>query len=108
MQKRRVQRSHADWCCLIFASSIRAVLHDDSVFQEPSQFRPERFLDPNVKLPEAVYGFGRRICPGRFMARSSIWITIASVLAAFEIAPITDHDGVPQVPKENYTPGIIS
>ncbi|KAN0135349.1 Cytochrome P450 [Lactarius tabidus] len=85
-----------------------AVLHDDSVFQEPSQFRPERFLDPNVKLPEAVYGFGRRICPGRFMARSSMWITVASVLAAFEIAPITDHDGIPQVPKENYKPGIIS
>jgi len=85
-----------------------AVLHDESVFPEPSQFRPERFLDPNVKLPEAVYGFGRRICPGRFMARSSMWITVASVLAAFEIGPIIDHDGIPRVPRENYKPGIIS
>lgn len=84
------------------------MLHDESVFPEPSHFRPERFLDPNVKLPEAVYGFGRRICPGRFMARSSMWITVASVLAAFEIGPIIDHDGVPQVPGENYKPGIIS
>ncbi|KAF8262577.1 cytochrome P450 [Lactarius quietus] len=85
-----------------------AVLHDEAVFPEPSQFRPERFLDPNVKLPEAVYGFGRRICPGRFMARSSMWITVASILAAFEIRPITDDAGVPQIPREDYNPGIIS
>lgn len=84
------------------------MLHDESVFPEPSQFRPERFLDLNVKLPEAVYGFGRRICPGRFMARSSMWITIASVLAAFEIGPITGDDGVPQMPREDYKPGVIS
>lgn len=84
------------------------MLHDESVFPKPSQFQPERFLDPNVKLPEAVFGFGRRICPGRFMARSSTWITIASVLSAFEIGPIIDDDGVPQMPKGDYTPGIIS
>jgi cytochrome P450 len=85
-----------------------AVLHDESVFPEPNQFRPERFLDPNVKLPEAVFGFGRRICPGRFMARSSMWIAIVSVLAAFEIGPITDGDGVPLIPREDYTAGVIS
>ncbi|KAI9452763.1 cytochrome P450, partial [Lactarius psammicola] len=85
-----------------------ALLHDESVFPEPSRFRPERFLDPDVKLPDAVFGFGRRICPGRFMARSSMWITIASVLAAFEISPITNGDGVPLIPEEDFTTGLIS
>ncbi|KAI0269994.1 cytochrome P450 [Gloeopeniophorella convolvens] len=85
-----------------------AVLHDEDVFPEPARFKPERFLDPNVKLPEAVFGFGRRICPGRYMARSSMWITIASVLAAFDIAPTVSDEGVPLIPKEDYKPGVIS
>ena len=42
------------------------------------------------------------------MARSSMWITVASVLAAFEISPVVDGGGVPQVPKEEYSVGAIS
>ncbi|KAH9959806.1 cytochrome P450 [Russula dissimulans] len=85
-----------------------AMLHDESVFPEPSQFRPERFLDPKVKPLDAGFGFGRRICPGRFMARSSMWIAIASVLAVYDISPVIDGNGVPQIPKEEYTEGIVS
>jgi cytochrome P450 len=83
------------------------VLHDESVFPESNRFKPERFLDPSVKLPEAVFGFGRRICPGRFMARSSMWIAVASVLAAYDISPVLSPDGVPLIPKEEYTQGVI-
>ena len=84
------------------------MLHDESVFPEALRFQPERFLDRKVKLPDVGFGFGRRICPGRFMARSSMFIAVASVLAAFEISPVVDDRGVPQIPKEEYSAGAIS
>lgn len=45
---------------------IRAILHDESVFTEPEEFNPERYLkdgklDPSVRQPEvSAFGFGRR------------------------------------------------
>ena len=42
------------------------------------------------------------------MARSSMFIAVASVLAAFEISPVVDDRGVPQIPKEQYSAGAIS
>jgi cytochrome P450 len=67
----------------------RAILHNKSVYGEDTDaFRPERFmkgdeLDPDVPLPKAAFGIGRRICAGREFAEASLWSTIASVLAVF-------------------------
>ncbi|KAJ7106243.1 cytochrome P450 [Mycena epipterygia] len=55
-----------------------AILHDEAMYPDPYAFKPEHFLldgkpNPAVKDPDcAAFGFGRRICPGRHMARSSI------------------------------------
>ena len=80
------------------------MLHDPATFLEPSQFIPERWLAPVAPVfPDAAFGFGRRECPGRFMARDSVWAAIAGVLAAFEILPVKDDP-----PKELYTSGIVA
>ncbi|KII84568.1 hypothetical protein PLICRDRAFT_117453 [Plicaturopsis crispa FD-325 SS-3] len=92
-----------------------AMLHNETTYPNPSRFNPERFLDsagrldPSVKDPAlAAFGFGRRICPGRFLALSSIYIDIACVLATFNIAKAVDADGVPITPPGDYTPnGIV-
>jgi len=76
-----------------------AMLHDPNIYPEPFEFKPERFLkdgqlDPDAKDPaHAAFGFGRRICPGRFMALSSLWIAIASIVAVFDISKAIDENG---------------
>lgn len=49
----------------IFAN-IWAMAHDEEVYPNPFQFRPERFLgaEPQMDPKKFVFGFGRRVCPG--------------------------------------------
>jgi cytochrome P450 len=43
---------------------------------------------PNAPDPHtAAFGFGRRICPGIHLADQALFLSIASVLASFEILP---------------------
>ncbi|KAM5546126.1 hypothetical protein V8D89_000252 [Ganoderma adspersum] len=86
---------------LIFAN-IWAILHDPEVFPEPEDFKPERFLnsagtvDVHGREPaDVAFGFGRRVCPGRHFADSTLFILFASLLSAFEIAPPMGEDGTP-------------
>ncbi|KAI9439716.1 cytochrome P450 [Lactarius indigo] len=88
---------------MIFFNSW-AILHDPTTYPEPSKFKPERFLDPAARapFPGATFGFGRRICPGRFLALDTVWITIVNMLAAFEFLPVTDADGRPIPPAQEF------
>jgi cytochrome P450 len=50
------------------------------MFPQPSQFRPERFLeitDPRLVDFDMCFGIGRRRCPGMNLAKASIFINIA-------------------------------
>ncbi|KAF9446019.1 cytochrome P450 [Macrolepiota fuliginosa MF-IS2] len=75
-----------------------AMLHDENVYPDPFTFKPERFLtkdgmiDKSVRDPRhACFGFGRRICPGRYMAFSAVWITLASIVYCFDIKKAVDE-----------------
>ncbi|KAJ7080682.1 cytochrome P450 [Mycena epipterygia] len=90
-----------------------AILHDEAMYPDPYAFKPERFLvdgklNPAAKYPDSAFGFGRRLCPGRHMATSSIWITVASILATFNIGKAVDDEGHVIEPSYEYVSAVIS
>ncbi|KAJ3532195.1 hypothetical protein NMY22_g7843 [Coprinellus aureogranulatus] len=76
-----------------------AMMHDPNTFEQPDKFYPERYLregdiDPSVPDAElAGFGFGRRICPGRYFSNDVLFLYTASILASFDIAPPKDDNG---------------
>jgi len=54
----------------------RGIYHDEEAYPEPSIFKPERFLEADGTLsdnyPNAVFGTGRRMCPGRHVVDATI------------------------------------
>ncbi|CAG7937854.1 unnamed protein product [Penicillium nalgiovense] len=58
--------------------------HDETVFPSPYEFDPERWVaDPN--LPEIMFGFGQRGCPGRYLGYDSVFIVAACIFWAFNM-----------------------
>ncbi|KAJ6549908.1 cytochrome P450 [Mycena capillaripes] len=93
--------------------NVWAILHDETVYPNPETFKPERFLldgklNPAIRDPESVaFGFGRRMCPGRHMVLSTLWLTVASVLAVFKIKHFIDENGEVVEPEYEYPSGFI-
>ncbi|KAG9496564.1 hypothetical protein J7337_011340 [Fusarium musae] len=85
-------------------------LHDPEIYSDPTSFDPDRYLEPrNEPHPNfASFGFGRRVCPGRFLADESLFISISRLLAAFEIKKAVDGRGNEIEPQISVTPGLIS
>ena len=44
-----------------------------------------------------------RICPGRHFALRTMYLFVACVSAVFDIEPVLDEDGNPQLPEAEFT-----
>ncbi|KAJ8690632.1 hypothetical protein PTI98_012043 [Pleurotus ostreatus] len=77
--------------------------------QSPDTFYPERYLeDPELPDPHSfVFGFGRRICPGRHFAHSSVWLVAANIIATMELSPAVDSDGNPTPVLPEFSSGFV-
>ncbi|WQF86947.1 Putative cytochrome P450 [Colletotrichum destructivum] len=86
--------------------------HDPEKYPEPTAFKPERFLASEGHEPEAdpqkfVFGYGRRVCPGRILADNSIFLNVAQTLAVYSLTkPV--RDGRVVEPRIKFTAGVVS
>lgn len=98
----------------VIISNAWAMLHDENIYPDPFKFNPDRFirdgkLNSAIEDPANVaFGFGRRVCAGRYMATSSVWIAIASIVATFDISKAVDENGDVIEPSLGYSPGMIN
>ncbi|KAF4596304.1 hypothetical protein EYR40_008011 [Pleurotus pulmonarius] len=72
-------------------------------------FIPERFLNANAPTDPATYafGFGRRVCPGRYLADNSVFIMVATLLAAFDISPEIDSNRISKPLRPQFSTGLV-
>ena len=105
---------------------------DASVYKDPDDFKPERFLGLSPEVLEQmdpsnyVFGHGRRcalfktsqqrltgrlciamtrICPGRALGDSSAWLVVAGIAACFDIKKARDAAGREITPPPDFLPG---
>ncbi|KAK5045107.1 hypothetical protein LTR84_010255 [Exophiala bonariae] len=94
-----------------------AINYDPSHWDKPEEFNPERFLGYNLPAASYInianpderdhfsYGAGRRICPGVHVAEKSLYLNIARVMWAFNIAKKVDTSGNVIEPNSAMVPG---
>jgi len=103
--------------------NVWGILHDEHRFPDPHEFRPERYLplctgqipdrmDPStmpVDPRAAVFGYGRRICPGAHVGQMGLWIVMAIVLSSFDIRPKIDPETKkPLLPVQEWSGDVVS
>ncbi|PFH50869.1 hypothetical protein AMATHDRAFT_60362 [Amanita thiersii Skay4041] len=93
-------------------TNIWGMTHDPEVYKVPMAFNPERFIltethEPEPNPQDITFGFGRRICPGRLLADTSIYMACAMSLAVFDITPHIEN-GKAIMPNMEQSTGTIS
>ncbi|ETW81164.1 cytochrome P450 monooxygenase 6 [Heterobasidion irregulare TC 32-1] len=94
----------------IVVGNIWGMLHDPRMYPDPSVFDPERYLhagrlDCSTNDPSRIaFGFGRRSCPGKNFAETSLWLLVAQCLAVYSISPADEK----AAHNLDFTSGAIS
>ncbi|CAL1709874.1 unnamed protein product [Somion occarium] len=97
----------------IVMTNVWAMNHDTRIYENPTEFIPERYLtedgdDYNPQYTRTgthAYGFGRRICAGMNVANNSLFIDISRLLWAFDFAP-SKRTGPPS-PDAQVDTGVV-
>ncbi|PQE29333.1 cytochrome p450 protein [Rutstroemia sp. NJR-2017a WRK4] len=90
-----------------------AMCHDTSLYYKPEDFEPDRYISAEEggrgePFPIGHFGFGRRVCPGRYLADNGVWIAIATILHTLKIGKKRDSEGKEITPVPEISTGITT
>ncbi|XP_071725284.1 LOW QUALITY PROTEIN: cytochrome P450 78A7-like [Rutidosis leptorrhynchoides] len=78
-----------------------AITHDPHVWEDPNQFKPERFLNDadhvDVRggdLRLAPFGAGRRVCPGKNLGLATVSLWVAELVRGFNWVEYDHNKGI--------------
>ncbi|KIJ69606.1 hypothetical protein HYDPIDRAFT_145813 [Hydnomerulius pinastri MD-312] len=91
----------------------RAMYRNEDKYPEPNVFKPERFfvggrLNDEVSTASLVFGFGRRMCPGRYTADASVWAAMVTILSLLNISKPLDDQGNEIEVNPQFTYGVTT
>ena len=88
-------------------SSLYHVMNDPQHFPQPSEFKPERFIDENGKFKHnervVPFGIGKRYCIGQSLAEKEYFLFMVGLLQKFDIFPSPTKD-LPSFEVNDNTP----
>ncbi|XP_026729654.1 cytochrome P450 6B5-like [Trichoplusia ni] len=85
---------------------LQAIQNDEKYFDNPSQFIPDRFNDPNVlrhKYSYMPFGEGPRACIGARLGEMQSLAGLAAVLHKFSVEPASKTQRYPEVNHRSNT-----
>ncbi|KAJ7101797.1 cytochrome P450 [Mycena epipterygia] len=96
----------------VIITNIWKMTHDPARYANPMVFDPSRFIATGTKKAEQdptkiCFGYGRRICPGRLLADSTVFMACSAILAVFNISKAREN-GVIIEPRVGQSAGTIS
>jgi cytochrome P450 len=88
-----------------------AMSRDERYYSDPEDFKPERYIPVSdggkgEPLPDGPFGFGRRVCPGQYLALSGVYILIATLIATTELRCPVDAEGNVVKPSVSFSNGL--
>ncbi|XP_033742771.1 cytochrome P450 2C37-like [Pecten maximus] len=81
--------------------NLDSALFDESLFEDPRTFNPDRFIGEDGKLngkehTVLAFSLGRRVCFGESLARMEVFLFLTSLLQRFKLLP-EDDDSLPSL-----------